>query len=70
MVVGEEDVPRLRFAGIPSSLANELPRRDMFLVLRPSLSTSRFTEEGFWWGSSEKRNRPAAAALDIGHEQA
>ena len=32
VVVGEEDVPRLRFAGTPSSLGKDFPRRDMFLA--------------------------------------
>ena len=31
-MVGEEDVPRLRFAGTPSSLGKDFPRRDMFLA--------------------------------------
>ena len=29
MVLGAEDVPRLRFAGTPSGLGNDFPRWDM-----------------------------------------
>ena len=68
MVVGEEDVPRLRFAGTPSSLGKDFPRRDMFLVDTGGLPSRRadVRQRDLGAGAWGNGNRPAVAADDIG----
>ena len=68
MLVGEEDVPRLRFAGTPSSLGKDFPRRDMFLVDTGGLPSRRadVRQRDLGAGAWGNGNRPAVAADDIG----
>ena len=67
-MVGEEDVPRLRFAGTPSSLGKDFPRRDMFLVDTGGLPSRRadVRQRDLGAGAWGNGNRPAVAADDIG----
>ena len=68
VLVGEEDVPRLRFAGTPSSLGKDFPRRDMFLVDTGGLPSRRadVRQRDLGAGAWGNGKRPAVAADDIG----